>query len=391
MPTGREWVQRYMKTTERNYDYAQNFYEQREKIFFNAYQHQYDIRLDNILKQLSGADPDHNMPGSIYDTWTRLIRNSVENAESSMSSINAMYNFVRIHHLNVHIGKIGDNDGSIQATLGRIFEPFYVKNAQNVIQSSIGNIASNLIAGVNPKNVSVIQTGGVHSTSAVVSDSRDIRPDAFITVNGISIQDENGKAVVSNGKEKLDIELQELINLSSDIDQNGTNSILDKYLLDETFRAVGGLNLKYWQGDAHDQRFSNSSKLFSNFNTQMEQGGVNKSGVYTGGVAYAHNFLFLSNYLINIISPLTIGFVSGDKFTKVSELLTMYYFYFKMSHGIISKDTDTDDFKWHHYRAIDDTIRFYRIQKMRKNALLYKLKNAEIYLNIDGSINAKIS
>lgn len=85
-------------------------------------------------------------------------------------------------------------------------------------------------------------------------------------------------------------------------------------------------------------RFSDSSKLMNQFNNEMRSGGVNRTGVYTNGVAYAHNFLFLSQYLINIISPLTVGFVSGDKFELTSDLLKSYYFYFHLDKSFKSID-----------------------------------------------------
>lgn len=234
-----------MGTTDRNYNVAISFFQQRQEQFFNFYQEQYNFRLDKILEITSE---------NIEMEWRRLISNTVNEPGGLEGVSGAMNAFKRRHRLRVNLGKMNSKDGTIQANLGRLYEPFYKQQLQKEIRNHLRAQVNNVVNSLGLPNISVKQTGGKVSTSAVVEGKKDIRSDVFISLVGLNMTDKNGKAVIpsKNSSDFLNVELQSLINLTTDVGdlenstyQVGSNVILDKYILDQAFQYAGGLNLKY--------------------------------------------------------------------------------------------------------------------------------------------------
>lgn len=360
------WKTVSMETVEENYNIAIEYYKQRQAAFFNFYKNKYNLDLETVLKDIEEF---------LMGVWPQFCTEVI-----NTSSLEERQELIK-DFLNTY-----DIDGSIptlaalknpQAALGNIFEDVFKSAAEDAIKGTASEAARNLIAQV---------TGAIKSSAANVSGVRSIRNDVMLYLDSMNLisgdEYENSRARLTTQKDELNLELQTDILLGEDVDLDSLkdasqliNTLWDYIDPNSPFAGAGGFNLKYWslRNIGSGKRFSDSAPYAEHLNKLLASANKGK-GVLTYLYANLYNVYFLSQRLINLISPDAVGFVDGDEISLVSDILSAYHFRFALTHE--------DQPGWHRYAVKNATINMYKAGNVLERRMAGKTKKSKTPIKI---------
>ena len=193
---------------------------------------------------------------------------------------------------------------------------------------------------------------------------------------------ENSRARLTTQKDELNLELQTDILLGEDVDLDSLkdasqliNILWDYINPNSPFAGAGGFNLKYWslKNIGPGKRFSDSAPYAEHLNKLLASANKRK-GVLTYLYANLYNVYFLSQRLINLISPDAVGFVDGDEISLVSDILSAYHFRFALTHE--------EQTGWHRYAVKNATINMYKAGNVLERRMAGKTKKSKTPIKI---------
>lgn len=351
-----------------NYNIARVYYEQKQNLFVQHWLNKYDIDIGEELSIITNK---------AFPIWEREINEALAKADGKIEQVQILKDFIKKYNLPPR----NNLDKKIISTeAGFIWEDFIEKIGAS---SQIRNIYGQ---GVNSV-LQILGSGAFKSTSRVTQGFKNIRNDIVISdikINSTDL-DNDKRLFFSNNINRQYFELGVEVILGEDIRYRKddkqqfanllSNGVLGAYLdNNSSLNGVGGLNLKAWTGDGHGKRFSDSSVIQQQLANKLKNAN-NGKGTLSTGYAYSIDFHFISQRLINIISPTTVGFLSGSDFVWTSEVLEKYFLYMALFNNKNEQvEVDLNGSKWHKWNVKDSTLYLYDQMNKKINTIQYKIQ-----------------
>lgn len=306
--------------TQKNYTVAKEYYKQRRdmlnKLFEKDKQEYFEAIIEYINVKIE--EYQNNVVKKVFEELSRsddhkyYYNGTVEKLED-MS--------FEVRNIIEKIGSVGMYQRNISSLLGNQFEDFMaqalgIDELSKVVPNEAIGVIESLVEGFAKK-------GGITSTAATVSGKKNIRPDLGLNMQ---IQYDKDNKIAKTDDGNLNVEFNALVDLDElDLtDISLTNEILKRYLSTNSF----GFSMKLWK-DGNNKEFTQSSVLQKMINTQLEapvgEGGERLS--WETNYTEAFVVYQLSKYLLNIIGPMNVGLISGDKYIWMDEFLSQRIFY----------------------------------------------------------------
>lgn len=306
--------------TQKNYTIAKEYYKQRRNMLNKLFEKDKQEYFKEIVEYIDTKIKEYqeNVVKKVFEELSRsndhkyYYNGTVEKLED-MS--------FEVKNIIEKIGSAGMYQRNIASLLGNQFEDFMeqalgIDELSKIVPNEAINVIESLVEGFAKK-------GNITSTSATVSGKKNIRPDLGLNMK-IQYDEDNKIAKTNDGK--LNVEFRTLVDLDElDLtDISLTNETLERYLSTNSF----GFSMKLWK-DGNNKEFSQSSVLQKMINTQLEAP-VGESGErLSWETNYTEAFVVyqLSKYLLNIIGPMNVGLISGDKYIWMDEFIDNRIFY----------------------------------------------------------------
>ena len=304
-----------------NYNAAINYYSQKRLALETAIKTKRQSGVEDILNYV------HQMTQTYAEQVQHQLFNSLNFEKGIVTGINKSLpdNVLGVNLKQLQEFALGHNRRNIASVLGNEFEKFLTNCFQeNEIVDVANGIGKNIInSGITSLLNSLggaIQTGGIKSTSAVVTGSKNIRPDIGI---GFSEAQQQGYGVelqqfLDLDQLKIDLETQEI-----------DSDLLKKFLQNSAY----GFSLKLWNIEAaNNKEFSQSKPIqeLLNRDFQTTKYGETRKRRTTWESQYTLDYVnyTLSRYLINIIGPINVALITGGKnsFTWFDDFLNAHMF-----------------------------------------------------------------
>lgn len=306
-----------LNEAELNYQMAQNYYIQKKMAMLRMLSAKRNFDIQKVEEGL--IDSMNNL---INTKWKEINDSVLQNVKieggiSGQYIIKENANWVNIPPELVSIIKDKANKrGNIFSLLGLYYEK-WLKEAFSTNIVNIGNSAINHVLNNFLKSFS--QTGSLKTTSALRQYS-DIRPDL---ATGIAKEvEDNGILYDKSGK--LAVELQTQFDIQNYRQQKGLltpeNIAEDVDILKEYIDSgMFGFSVKRWtSGRSESKMLTSASGVQQIINAEYSTSG-NKT--WNAVFAYRKMIYIISKYLLDILGPVNVAFITGTSFIWTSDFL----------------------------------------------------------------------
>ena len=307
----------FLNEAELNYQMAQNYFIQKKMAMLRMLSIKRNLDIQKVEEGLVDA-----MNNLINTEWQQINDSILQNIKvtggiSGQYTIKENANWINIPSELVSIIKDkADKHGNIFSLLGLYYEK-WLKEAFSTNIVNIGNSAINYVLNDFLKSFS--QTGSLKTTSAL-RQYADIRPDL---ATGIAKEvGDNGILYDKSGK--LAVELQTQFDIQSYRQQRGLLTpeniaedidILKEYIDSGMF----GFSVKRWTSEKSESKMlTSASGVQQIINAEYSNSG-NKT--WNAIFAYRKMVYIISKYLLDILGPVNVAFITGTSFTWTSDFL----------------------------------------------------------------------
>ena len=307
----------FLNETELNYQMAQNYFIQKKMAMLRMLSIKRNFDIEKVEEGLVNA-----MNNLINTEWQQINDSVLQNVKinggiSGQYIIKEKADWINIPPELVSVIKNkADKNGNIFSILGLYYEKWlkeaFSTNIVNTSNSAINYVLNNFL-----KNFS--QTGSLKTTSAL-RQYADIRPDLAI---GIANQTGND-GILYDKSGKLAVELQTQFDIQNYRQQKGLLTpesiaedidILKEYIDSGMF----GFSVKRWTSRRSESRMLTSeSGVQQIINAEYSNSG-NKT--WNAVFAYRKMIYIISKYLLDILGPVNVAFITGTSFTWTSDFL----------------------------------------------------------------------
>lgn len=304
--------QHLIDTIDANYQAAINYYTQKEMAFLKAVSRKEQIDREKFMESITSG-----FEKNIIHTWETKINQAVVNsgALEIWGGLSGHYKIKDEKKLQVSrelkeriIAQNGKKN--IYSILGDYYEEWLLSAIKGKIKA-VRDAGENEIYSsfLNYLKNNFKHTGAVTDTSWL-RERTYIRPDLASGINKNTGTDANG--LHSELQVAFDIEDYRKNNVEQDIQND--SSLLTEYLNSNMF----GFSLKRWTDFNGEKALTQATKMGDIINNDYKS-----SGDKTWNALYAQrwNMRRISQYLINILGPVNIAYVTGVSFEWASEFL----------------------------------------------------------------------
>lgn len=301
--------------TDLNYQAAQSYFVQKKMAFLKAMCNKANVEIEQVENALVSS-----MNSLITDKWNK-INNSVlqqnvivNNSRSGSYTIKENAQWKNIPDwLRKRIIENSKN-GNIFSILGFAYEDWletHLKQAASKVEdANINKLISDMLKQFK-------KTGSLKSNSSIRGDNLDIRPDLAIGIDKRTVADVNNKDLKAELQTTFDIENYRKDHglLTPEAIQNDTN-MLRSYIDSNMF----GLSVKRWTSSKSEPRVLTSASGMQ----QMVNKTYEQSGDHTWNALYAYRTMvhILSKFLLDILGPVNVAFITGTEFEWTSDFLS---------------------------------------------------------------------
>ncbi len=213
------------------------------------------------------------------------------------------------------------------AVLGNSYEVYITA----VLQAYIAQMADISNDKIEELIQSIVKTGSKTSKGYTVAKDTSIRADIILGAENENYTKKNG-VLSANG---VEIELQNLIDLTGTQD---VNDVLEEMALKYNNAGLYGLSLKVWK-DGNSKEFTQSKPLRDNLQSVFSQKDSHgRRRAWDEDYVTVYMLWKISSWLINILSPTTIGIVTSAGFEGYDTWLSNHLFYMDIQLTKIRKD-----------------------------------------------------
>lgn len=302
-----------LSAIELNYQAAQNYYIQKKVQFLKMLANKVNMEEREIEEKLV-----ESMNLLITEQWQKINEQVLANVDvyqtrSGSYNIKENVNWVNIPEtLRERILEQAPKKGNIYSILGLYYEEWleesFKRTAEATASSAYQSILSQFLSSFN-------QTGAIKSDSSIRGNNLSIRPDLGMNI------DETGKDIETG----LTAELQTVFNIESNRLANSSNLNMEtedtqrimKYLQSNMF----GFSVKRWvsASTATQRVLTSASGIQRMINNKYKSGQQGK----TWNVNYAYRTMLhiISQYLLDILGPVNIAYITGVEFMWADEFL----------------------------------------------------------------------
>lgn len=307
----------FLNEAELNYQMTQNYFIQKKMAM---------LRMLSIKRNLDIQEVENGLVNSmnnlINTEWQQINDSVLQNVKisggiSGQYTIKENVDWVNIPPELVSIIKNKvDKNGNIFSILGLYYEKWLKETlSTNIVNTS--NSAINYILNDFLKSFS--QTGSLKTASAL-RQYADIRPDL---ATGIANQTGNDGILYDNSG-KLAVELQTQFDIQNYRQQKGLLTpeaiaedidLLKEYIDSGMF----GFSVKRWTSEKSESRMlTSASGVQQIINAEYSSSG-NKT--WNAVFAYRKMIYIISKYLLDILGPVNVAFITGTSFIWTSDFL----------------------------------------------------------------------
>ncbi len=302
--------------TEKNYMVAQSYFVQKKMAFLKAICNNANIEIEKVEQGLITS-----MNKLIQQVWDKTVNQVVLNNIDILNKKSGKYIVHNVTSSNWNsipkelrdkiINGSGTNN-NIYSMLGFAYEDWLENALKDNMQKSGDKTVDALLKKFLSK---FIKTGKVTSPSALRADTA-IRSDLATGINEDTAADKNG----------LKAELQVAFDIENYRKANGlikpeliTNdiNILQEYINSDMF----GFSVKRWTTSLYSQQkeLTQSSGI-----KQLITNTFKKSGSHTWNAVYAYRTMvnIISRFLLDILGPVNVAFITGKQFEWTSDFLS---------------------------------------------------------------------
>lgn len=301
-----------------NYKAAQTYFIQKKVAMIKAIANKVTTDLHAVEEGLI-----HAMNGLIQNAWSKINESvlsnvKVFNGQSGSYRINSNADWTNIpDNLVERIKQQADHNGNIYSILGFYYEEWLEAELSNAVRDVAG---SNINALINDFLSGFSQTGALKSNSSVRGDGLSIRPDLARGLGTTTASD----GVLYDSTGKLAAELQVKFDIQNYREQNGLNTISaienDTNILKEYLESgMFGFSVKRWVDSNYKMKqITSASGVAAEVNAEF-----NKSGTHSWNATYAWRTMvnIVSRYLLDILGPVNVAFITGSSFEWTSDFL----------------------------------------------------------------------
>ncbi len=259
-----------------------------------------------------------SMNNLIQNQWAKITEAVLDNVhiyggKSGKYSINKNANWTNIpKELQEQIMSRVDS-GNIFSMLGFYYEDWLAEAFQQtawlVGNENINKLLHDMVSQFN-------KTGALKSDSSIRGNNLDIRPDLAVGIDKNTVADVNNSNLKAELQVAFDIQnyRKDKGLLTPETIANDTN-MLTEYIDSNMF----GFSVKRWTQETSQQRVLTSASGMQ----QMINTYYNRSDNKTWNALYAYRTMvnILSRYLLDILGPVNVAFITGTKFEWTSDFL----------------------------------------------------------------------
>lgn len=306
-----------LNQAELNYQAAQNYYTQKKMFMLKMLCEKRELDIQEVENGLINS-----MNNLIQTQWQQINDTVLKNVKigggiSGKYTIKENANWVNIPSDLVNLIKNkSDKNGNIFSMLGLYYEQWLKEQLNNAIvntgNNAINEVLNNFLAGFT-------QTGAL-KTSSAMRQYADIRPDLATGIGAEAGADK----ILRDKNNNLSVELQTAFDIQSYREQNklftmeaiqNDENILREYIEGDMF----GFSVKRWTSEKSEGRMlTSASGIQAIINHEYELAG-NKT--WNAIFAYRKMVFIISRYLLDILGPVNIAFITGTSFTWASDFL----------------------------------------------------------------------
>lgn len=307
----------FLNEAELNYQMAQNYFIQKKMAMLRLLSIKRNFDIQKVEEGLVNA-----MNNLINTKWQELndsvLRNvKVGGGKEGQYIIKENVDWINIPTELVSIIKDkADKNGNIFSLLGLYYEKWlkeaFSTNIVNTSDSAINDVLNNFLKSFS-------QTGSLKTTSAL-RHYADIRPDL---ATGVANQ-VGSDGILYDKSGKLAVELQIQFDIQNYRQQKGLLSPEaigeDKDILKDYIKSgMFGFSVKRWTSEKSESRMlTSASGVQKIINAEYFNAG-NKT--WNAVFAYRKMVYIISKYLLDILGPVNIAFITGTSFTWTSDFL----------------------------------------------------------------------
>lgn len=315
-----------LNEAELNYQAARNYFVQKKIAMIKAIANK--TKIDTVQVENGLVNSMNNLITNAWNKINEAVLNNVKiyGGQAARYKIKDNADWTNIPQNLVDRIKNGvDNNGNIYSILGFYYEEYLEANIANtaymVASSNINQILSEFLTQFS-------QTGALKSKSSIRGDGLSIRPDLAMGLGKETAED----GILYDKTGKLAAELQTTFNIQNYREAHNLNTVSaieqDSNILKEYLDSgMFGFSVKRWTEGVGSQGkpLTSASGLKNIINQEFA-----KSEGRTWNATYAYRTMvnIVSQYLLDILGPVNVAFVTGKSFEwtcdfLVEALLTM--------------------------------------------------------------------
>ena len=301
--SGRGNVSLLQAETQRNYQAVQNYYFQKKMMFLRFAAKKENESIEKIEDELVNSMDNliQQVWGQINDSILGALDIGANGKYNFKQGINQFDTVIISKYIIKRLETSLCTTKNIYSELGFAYEEF-LEQAMHGLASSVASAGlADILSGFT-------QTGGFKANSSIRADMKDIRPDL-----GYGITKQNAE----------EAELQVLFDVSNYYDKMSANEKdlenypeqLLKYLQSDMF----GMSVKRWTSTEGGHKLTQASGMAAKINATYEAS-LPKSWNFT--YAYHTMLLIISRYLLDILGPTNVAYITGTGFTWANDFLS---------------------------------------------------------------------
>lgn len=311
--TGRQ----FLNETELNYQMTQNYFIQKKMAMLRMLSIKRNLEIQQVEEGLVDA-----MNNLINSKWQEINESVLKNVQinggiSGQYVIKEKTDWINIPSDLVSIIKDkADKNGNIFSILGLYYEQWLKETFSTAVVNTSNSAINNVL---NDFLKSFSQTGARKTTSSLRQYS-DIRPDLAV---GIANETEKD-GILYDSSGKLAVELQTKFNIQNYRQQKNLltpeaiaedTDILKEYIESGMF----GFSVKRWTSQKSESRqLTSASGVQQIINTEYAN---SKNKTWNATFAYRKMVYIISKYLLDILGPVNVAFITGTSFIWTSDFL----------------------------------------------------------------------
>ena len=299
-----------------NYQAAQNYFVQKKMAYLKAMCNKANMEIEKVENALVSS-----MNNMIQTQWNAIndsvlsevnIYNSRSGSYSLKNGENGQWKRVPRWLREKIIQSAGN--GNIFSILGFAYEDWLAQQLKKttwmVGDENIKQLLHEFVSQFS-------KTGALKSNSSIRGNNLDIRPDLAVGIDKKTVADVNNKKLKAELQTTFDIQNYRQDNnlLTPNTISQDTN-LLKEYIDSNMF----GLSVKRWTSTKSEPRVLTSASGMQ----QMINNVYKQSGTSTWNALYAYRTMIhiLSRFLLDILGPVNVAFITGTKFEWTSDFLS---------------------------------------------------------------------